>query len=69
MEQVIGGDSADLSAPAIKDTTAIDFAADVLDASQEAPIIVDFGRIIGLSFFANKAALVPASQPPATAAA
>ena len=42
MEQVIGGDSADVSAPAIKDTTAIDFAADVLDASQEAPIIVDF---------------------------
>ena len=42
MEQVIGGDSADVGAPAIKDTTAIDFAADVLDASQEAPIIVDF---------------------------
>ena len=42
MEQVIGGDSADLSAPAIKDTTAIDFAAAGLAASQEAPIIVDF---------------------------
>ena len=42
MEQVIGGGSADVGAPAIKDTTAIDFTADVLDASQEAPIIVDF---------------------------
>ena len=42
MEQVIGGNSADGGAAAIKDTTAIDFAADVLDASQEAPIIVDF---------------------------
>ena len=42
MEQFIGGDGADVGGPAIKDTTAMDFAADVLQASQEAPIIVDF---------------------------
>ena len=42
MEQVIGGDGTSVDAPAIKDTTAMDFAVDVLDASQETPIIVDF---------------------------
>ncbi len=42
MEQVIGADGAGVDAPTIKDTTAMDFAADVLDASQETPIIVDF---------------------------
>ena len=42
MEQVIAGDSAGVDALTIKDTTAMDFAADVLDASQEIPIIVDF---------------------------
>ena len=42
MEQVIGGDGVGVAAPAIKNTTAMDFAADVLDASQETPIIVDF---------------------------
>jgi putative thioredoxin len=43
MEQVIGGSSNGSGASAvIKDTTAADFAVDVLDASQELPIIVDF---------------------------
>jgi putative thioredoxin len=40
MEQVIGGDS--VGQVVIKDTTAADFATDVIDASQETPILVDF---------------------------
>ena len=40
MEQVIGGDSG--GQVVIKDTTAADFATDVIDASQEIPILVDF---------------------------
>ena len=40
MEQVIGGDSG--GQMVIKDTTAADFATDVIDASQEIPILVDF---------------------------
>lgn len=40
MEQVIGGDPG--GQVVIKDTTAADFATDVIDASQEIPILVDF---------------------------
>lgn len=40
MEQVIGGDSS--GQVVIKDTTAENFATDVIDASQETPILVDF---------------------------
>lgn len=43
MEQVIGGDGSGASHQAtILDTTASNFAVDVLDASQEIPVIVDF---------------------------
>ena len=40
MEQVIGEDSC--RQVVIKDTTAADFATDVIDASQDTPILVDF---------------------------
>jgi len=40
MEQAIGGDSS--GQVVIKDTTAENFATDVIDASQETPILVDF---------------------------
>jgi putative thioredoxin len=40
MEQVIGEDSG--RQVVIKDTTAADFATDVIDASQDTPILVDF---------------------------
>lgn len=43
METIIGGDpSGQETAPAVKDTSTASFAADVLDASREVPIIVDF---------------------------
>jgi putative thioredoxin len=40
MEQVIGEDTG--GQVVIKDTTAADFATDVIDASQDTPILVDF---------------------------
>ena len=43
METIIGGDPATQApAPAVKDITTAEFAADVLEASREVPIIVDF---------------------------
>ncbi len=43
METIIGGDPASQApAAAVKDITTADFAADVLEASREVPIIVDF---------------------------
>ncbi len=42
MEQLIGGGAPADGADLIKDTDTHNFQADVLDASQEVPVIVDF---------------------------
>lgn len=42
MEPIIGGDGAATDADLIKDSDTANFAADVIEASQEVPVIVDF---------------------------
>ncbi len=42
MEPIIGGDGAATDADLIKDSDTANFAADVIEASQDVPVIVDF---------------------------